>query len=455
MTNQPQETLSETQRVERTETVKILVIEKNPRQRYRLHNALAETNYAIFQAKTSWGAYEKLIDYRFDLIISNADLPGMSGLELVRYCQRRLPGTEVIILAKTPKVTEAVSLIKEGAFDYLEINTAADLIREKAAAALLEKKNKLIRSLLGSNETGIKQINPLPDCDIIGPLGTGATGAVFLVKRHGAKYALKILRPEVIFQESNGNSTADFLQEAKILSALQHPNIVRIYEFGVSENRIPYILMEYISGQILTTHIKNDTLEFKEKLAVFYQLCQSLGFIHQAGILHRDIKPGNVILGDNHQVKLMDFGIARIIDVEGENIQGVAMGSPAYMSPEAFDKNSIIDQRSDIFSLGIIAYELFTGRKPFHGKHIRELINAIKTERPSDPTKHINELTEPLSHILANMLHKQPELRFQKIKDIIGALDPIIRQDNTMRPKKKTLLSMLIGGGRIADEVWS
>ncbi|MFA7230049.1 MAG: protein kinase [Victivallaceae bacterium] len=448
MTDSVSKKLSETQKLQNTQTARILIVQKDVKSQTELSASLASQGYEIQTADSVWDAFEKLIDYSFDLILCDAAMPGTSNLEVVRYCQKRHPVMEIVIMSRNPEISEAVSMIKEGAFDYIKIPISSTKILEKVKEALSEQKSKIIKTVTGQDHLKERFMNPLPSCDLIRHLGAGASGVVLLVKRNKEKYALKILRRDFSLSGAYKQEAERFLREAEILSKISHPNIVKIFEYGFSENgNTPYIMMEYIYGDNLIRYIEENSISQKEKLKILQQICKALSAIHKQGILHRDIKPGNIMLTRNHVVKLTDFGIAKTIDSE-MTISSDIMGSPAYMSPEAFVNASKSDQRSDIFSLGVLAYELFTGSKPFKGFTVTEIMRSINNEKPVDPRKLVPDLPETIQHILGKMVNKRPEDRFQSVDDVLIALESVIKPGaaaNTIK-RSKGILNMLIGG---------
>jgi serine/threonine-protein kinase len=183
------------------------------------------------------------------------------------------------------------------------------------------------------------------------------------------------------------------------------------------------------------------------------KICNALQAIHQFGILHRDIKPGNIMLQDDMTIKLTDFGIARIID-SNLTMTSEIIGSPAYMAPESFTDSRCTDQRSEIFSMGVLAYELFTGKKPFSGSNIQEMVQCIKNDKPEDPKSLVPELSVELQYLIGKMLCKKPEERFQSVDDIIPLLESQLNRNLTETTRKsKSLIDFLLG--KTPAKYWS
>lgn len=440
--------MSETQVLEHSNPVKILCIERDEVVGQTLTGLLQNNGYTATLADSAWDAFEKILDRSFDIIISSSDIPGTSCQEMIRYCKKHHPMLEIIITSQKPQIAEAVQVIKEGAFDYLSIPFDEKNLLEKIKAAHQEQINNLVKTVTYSvdEEASSRFINPLPGYEMVKKIGNGSSGVILLVKKGAQKFALKMLRHDLFGNQSGKVQIERFLREAEILSQVDHPNVVKIYESGLSANgSIPYILMEYVNGSNLTWWIKNRSISVRKKVKLLLKICQALQAIHQRGILHRDIKPGNIMLRNDLTVKLTDFGIARIID---SSLTGAleVIGSPAYMAPESFIDSRHTDHRSEIFSLGILAYEFFTGIKPFTGSNLEEMIQSIKNEKPDEPVKLIPDLPAEIQFVIGKMLCKKPEDRFQSVDEIIFALESLLKHNPSgTSHQSKSLIHLLLG----------
>jgi serine/threonine-protein kinase len=204
-----------------------------------------------------------------------------------------------------------------------------------------------------------------------------------------------------------------FLREARIAARLQHPHIVSIYGVGEHDGQ-PYIAMEYISGETLAELIRRRApLSLSRKLGLAEDLCEGLAFAHKAGIVHRDIKPANLMVSRDNLLKILDFGIARLGEA-GTTQLGVLMGTPNYMSPEQVDGRAV-DHRSDIFSVGLVLYELLVYQPAFSGKNQHETLRKILEEEPTPITRIDPSLDPMLDEIMAKTLRKRPEERCQDL----------------------------------------
>src|SRR5882724_13513376 len=218
--------------------------------------------------------------------------------------------------------------------------------------------------------------------EILQTLGSGAMGIVYLAYDAAIerKVAIKTIRKDVIGQDASSEVTARFRREAMAACRLTHPGIVAVYDYGEEDN-VAYIVMEYAPGQDLARYAAERQLTLVEIAALMTQLLDALGFAHSAGVVHRDVKPGNILVGE--RLKITDFGIARVAD-SSLTQTGVAMGTPAYMAPEQY-MGIGVDFRADLFAAGVVLYELLTKTLPFDGNSLEELSYKICHTEPRRP----------------------------------------------------------------------
>lgn len=261
---------------------------------------------------------------------------------------------------------------------------------------------------------------------LVSPLGSGGMGEVYLAQdtRLGRQVALKFLPAS--FRE-NPERVRRFQNEARAASTLSHPNIATIYEFGEADG-VTFIAMEYIEGLTLDQKISGRPLSVLEILNIASQIADALDDAHSRGIVHRDIKSGNIMLTRREQVKVLDFGLAKLNSVVDQELSdlptavktkpGSVMGTVHYMSPEqAFGKT--IDGRSDIWSLGVVLYEMATGRKPFTGTTSSETIDKIRHSQPEAIARFNYEIPAELERIIRKCLEKDPEYRYQSARELM------------------------------------
>ena len=276
--------------------------------------------------------------------------------------------------------------------------------------------------------------------EILSPLGAGGMGEVYRARdtRLGREVAIKVLPADRLTDETRRRR---FVQEARAASALNHPNIVTIYEIE-SADGADFIVMEYVRGQTLEA-LMRQRMRLAEVVRVAMQVADALARAHAAGIVHRDLKPANVVVTPEGLVKILDFGLAKLMDTgevsdEGDTATqdssaayvsgpGTIAGTPGYMSPEQAS-GARIDARSDIFAFGSVLYEMATGRRAFAGGSRAETLAAVLHAQPQPPSKLTADLPKDLEKLILRCLRKEPEKRFQHIADVKLLLEEI-RED--------------------------
>ena len=263
---------------------------------------------------------------------------------------------------------------------------------------------------------------------LIRELGRGEMGIVYLGKdpKINRLVAIKTIRFGDAVDDSEVKPIKErFFKEAEAAGRLSHPNIVTVYDVG-EDHDLSYIAMEYIEGKDLTPYCKRDFLmPIKPALKIVGVVGQALDYAHAQGVVHRDIKPGNIMLVRNGTIKITDFGIARIA-TSSRTRTGIIMGTPTYMSPEQLAGRRV-DGRSDIFSLGIVLYELLTGEKPFKGESITTLMYRIANSPHPSPTDYNPNIPEPCLKIIDKALMKEVEKRYQKGNELFDDIQEALR----------------------------
>jgi serine/threonine protein kinase len=243
-------------------------------------------------------------------------------------------------------------------------------------------------------------------------LGKGATGTVYLAKDtfSGKEVALKTIEPEVFRDPEFGTVyRSQFLNEASLAGKLRHPHIVAILDAVVEENS-GYIAMEIVNGGDLAQFVKPDKLlPIEDVLQIGFKCCGALDYAFNQGIVHRDIKPANIMIVKGTDVKIADFGAAFLRKTQA--VQTAAMGSPFYMSPEQIEGKELT-LHSDMYSLGVVLYELLTGKRPFVADTLQGLVKKILQENPAPPSSLRKELPKDIDMVVLRMLGKKPEHRY-------------------------------------------
>ena len=255
---------------------------------------------------------------------------------------------------------------------------------------------------------------------VLGTLGKGGMGEVYLANdtKLDRKVALKVLPTEMA---ADPERLSRFQREAKAVAALNHPNIVTIHSVEHAED-VHFLTMELVEGKTLDAQIPDGGMELHDFLALAVPLAEGLGAAHDKGIVHRDLKPGNVMVADDGRVKILDFGLAKHLGAEPSvsselettprTREGTILGTAPYMSPEQVEGKDV-DVRSDVFSLGIILYEMAAGTRPFHGESAMRLFSAILNDAP-EPLDHV---PEAVTRIIERCLEKDPSDRFESARE--------------------------------------
>ncbi len=254
--------------------------------------------------------------------------------------------------------------------------------------------------------------------EILERIGSGGMSVVYKAQCHTLNrlVAIKVLKEEFAFDE---NFVGKFKMEAQAAARLSHPNIVSVYDV-VDEDVLHYIVMELIEGITLKNYIeKKGHLESKEAIGIAIQVAQGIGAAHEQHIIHRDIKPQNMIISRDGKVKVADFGIARAVSTQTMN--ATAVGSVHYISPEQA-KGGYCDERSDIYSFGITMYEMVTGKVPFEGDNTITVALAHLEEPVTPPRMYVPEVSQALEQIILKCTQKRPERRYSNVTDVIADL---------------------------------
>jgi tetratricopeptide (TPR) repeat protein/tRNA A-37 threonylcarbamoyl transferase component Bud32 len=275
---------------------------------------------------------------------------------------------------------------------------------------------------------------------IIEDLGEGGMGRVYKVfdTEIKEKLALKLILPQIAAEP---RTIARFQNELKLARKISHKNVCRVHDLG-KENDTYYITMEYVEGESLKNIIQmTKTLSLASSLHLAGQLCEGLAEAHRQGVVHRDLKPQNVIVDRDGNVRIMDFGIARSFEAGSETRRGVVIGTAEYMSPEQAAGKEV-DGRSDIYSLGIILYEMVAGRRPFEGGSPVEILHKQKTETPEEPRNIRPDIPDSLNRAILKCLEKKKGDRYQTAEDLgreLAVIEASVRPSETRTAWRKTV----------------
>lgn len=349
--------------------------------------------------------------------------------ELTRLCQAAL---ELNASQRTAFLSQACA-----GDDELRAEIEALLAADEAENSLIDSPALEVAAQIFAHEQGAITGRKLGNYQILSQLGAGGMGEVYLAEdtRLKRKVALKVL-PAAFTQ--NAERVRRFEREAQAASALNHPNILTIHDFGQTDTaggRLHYIVTEFIEGVTLRQRLTRGRLPLPEALSIVKQIAAALDKAHEAGIFHRDIKPENVMLRPDGLVKVLDFGLARVTELRnadfGMRIEeagtpqstapGLVMGTPRYMSPEQA-RGLKVDERTDVFSLGVVFYEMVTGEPAFAGASTAEVFAALLEKEPLPLRQFVSEVPNRIQEIISQMLAKEREQRYPSIRAVMTDL---------------------------------
>ena len=443
----------------------LLVVDDDEMNRDMLSRRLLRHGYAVTVAGDGKQALALVTEHPFDLIVLDVMMPELDGLQVLQVLRKTysMADLPVIMATARDRTEDVVHALQLGANDYVSkpldfavlaarVDTQLTLTRARRATdGTLGQRSRDEAAASASVATAAvaRPVWPPPSVhppevhasrsigryQIVQCIGSGGMGAVYLARDPwlDRPVAIKLLREEIDSAELRER----FGREARAAARLTHRNIVSIYDVGDEGGR-PFIAMEFVPGETLAQHIRRQTLPLERRLALIEELCDGLEHAHRAGVVHHDIKPANVMLTPEGVLKILDFGIARLVDVHSPSLTPthVILGSVSYMSPERFG-GEIVDHRSDIFAVGAVLYELLSGKKAFPGNVSDGVIQHILLEAPEPLSRQCPGLDPDIAGIVDRALQKAAQDRYPDVttmrRDVASARQRLVETASTPR----------------------
>lgn len=404
---------------------RLLIVDRDARYREWLRHHLGvlcpEGTITTFAVEELERNIASITQAEFDLLLlsapfgENPDDPRSEGLERLRQFRMRPAAPALLAIAEDGNELTAVRALQLGAVDYLPKRLITpERLRSTVQLALRRLELKRSEPAAPELEAERGSRDPIPGYTIRRTIGESEKAIVYLAMSTalGLDVALKVSKTEC----DEANEREFLAREHAALSALRHPAIVRIYDYGVHRGR-EYLAMEYFPRGDLKARLQRGILE-PDVLRYVEQIAIALEFVHAAGIFHRDLKPPNVMLRESDEVVLIDFGLARNLHGGAQSTRkGVLRGSPYYMSPEQALGDEL-DARTDLYSLGVIFYEMLTGRKPYTGTSAMEVLQ----QHVNAPMPKLPRQLEHLQSLLDGLLAKARDDRFANAGQVIEAV---------------------------------
>jgi CheY-like chemotaxis protein len=400
---------------------RLLVVDDNEMNRDTLQRQLERAGYEVATAEEGLKALSMIDGETFDLVLLDVMMPGLTGIELLKIVRNDHPASELpIIMAtardKSENMVEALSL---GANDYVTKPLDFPVVLARIEAHLKMKQAAALARAAAPAPRASSVIEPgavlAGKFKLEAKIGAGAFGAVYKAKHLdlAKDVAIKVLQSNMMPTEE---ALGRFKREGVSACRIQHPNAVSILDFGVTDDGVAYLAMELLQGRSLADEIKKNGVMTPQRCAqILAPLCDVLGDAHAAGIIHRDIKPGNVFLHQGRTgevVKVLDFGIAKLLD-DGTSeltVEGTLVGTPAYMAPERLSGGDY-DGKSDVYSLGIMLYEMLCGQPPFKSGDLMAVAMMQMTQEPKPLRLHNPNVPPAVEAAVMAILVKDPAKR--------------------------------------------
>ncbi|MDF1664050.1 MAG: protein kinase [Planctomycetota bacterium] len=425
---------------------RIVLVEDSDEVRRFAKMLLTRKDFDVTDYPDGQAAYEAIIQNPPDLIVSDVQMPRMDGLELTSRLRERFNKGElpIVLVSVMSEEEDIVRGFEAGANDYLVkpyrttellakvsvLLREGPFLRQNDEPELPQDDTSMVK--LGDEDTRAVPVDKgqgsvgsvryfFDKYEIVGEFGRGGMGTVYrAIKRDdGRQVALKVLAPRL---SENRTSIARFLREIKLLSDITSPQVVRVFDHGYDGGRY-FLAMEAVEGQSLDRKVVHSgPLEEELSASIFMQVAEALAALSDHDLVHRDVKPANILVCDNGVVKLVDFGLAKHQhDDLNLSESGYALGTPYYIAPEIIEGGQASPQ-SDLFALGVSFFEVLTGRRPFPGVVPYQIFRLIVSGNQPNPLDHRPELSEDLVAIVNRLLERDCQDRYMSASDVASDL---------------------------------
>lgn len=394
----------------------LLVVDDEAMNRDMLARRLGKEGFTILTAAGGRQALDLVESQRVDLVLLDLMMPELSGIEVLGRLRASHPATRlpVIMVSAAGDSAQIVEALNLGANDYVTkpVNLPVLLARVQSQLARRREAGPF-RVELGAM-VGPYRVEAL--------LGQGAMATVYRAQdtRLDRPVALKVLSTEMALSEVQ---VERFMREARALARVRHPGVVAIYEIGSTPCH--YLAMELVRGQTLERYLDGDALPPRKAASLLRQIASALAEVHEHGILHRDLKPGNLLVDEAGNAHLTDFGLARMAEAETSLTRsGTLLGTPQYMAPEQVDGSlGPVDERTDLYALGLILSELLTGRPALQGASLSSLLYEIVNRDPVPPSEGNPKVPPELDALCLRLQAQDPAERYASAREVVRELD--------------------------------